>query len=1333
MKPPWFALLLSLPFAVAVQAQTPVPLVADITGSSVKIEGSHVKIGEGRKSVEKALIFDGQPSRAFFEGTPLLHRIGKEFTVTAWVNVAALTPGKINTIVSKRPVSWRGAPFILSLGGQGEVMTQGEDGLGWSANFNSPPGTVKPNQWTHIAFTWKPGAQGVQWVDGKSVAQKSAERGLAANNEPLEFGWDEYNGARFNGKIGTVRVYARALTEVEIAQEMAGTLATRPAADTDFAAPTQWGRLYLTRYDIPEPYRERRDGDFDSVLHQVAERRPGPDAVDWPAITLDGKPIFAAKSEDVYEFPLRQGDQMKPLFRQTYDHTVQPGDHWVRMLEWFWNRKQIYTTDFTAHGSATQYELMTFPVRISGPGLKSVADVSLSYAGKEIYRNPGPLRSLTLLLPAVAPAAPYTLTVGGKTMTFAVGLQPLQPGNPQEKRFAFRKQLTPSVTVETPTSPEPFPYQSAWDEDVKAMLAGTPPAALPSLKTDNSLAGRVGVEIPRSPLKTFGIDLQHGMSSGWIYDGTHVPAFAGSVEQYAKFLAQIGFDAVYEAPRGGELEDPANPRSFDNLLTALNRHGVQGGLVPPGIHNPNIGLYAATLPEFFNPTVRDVQISATRFSRYPNFIGINQGADNAGYVSYWDWAGPIMNRPWARAYSVLAGNRFDKAPVGPAIPVQKDYERKGTQREFLDFVRRYDATFGSYGAFDAALAEANPALNYITGSFGSSPGVGGHGGWAWASVPGKAMFNGVRTLTVYDWNETSSSKPLHNVALIDRLRSVYPNKPLWTIIDDFGLFFGREARQRAYALALTRGPQAIGTNFLAHPGAKPEAAEGYKELFGWAHRYGGMLAQRRPVATIGVLFVQEQAVSRPQVGDDRPYEGSHEGKTTEALILCHAAGYPARIVTTDELKRGPLPAEMKALLLVGLNRFDSTWVWSAGLEKSLQAFAGRGGRVVLDKESVCDVAGIKPVLTPMTVASYVNQRENDWMPEILERNRPNIPLLRDALKGTAPPICTSDDPTVWAIPTAGGDVQGVTVVNWGSEPGKNASVIVKPQTAALHWNTKRIIYDLTERRRITPAEAAICDLTRDGFRWYALTPAPVTIPKIAVTWDAKGRGEAFVTVSGPEPMRGVPVEIILQRGAEIATIYGATGTPIPLPLRTGDAATALNVTELLSGLTAKTTLTPPAPKPASRLLAPDPNLARFAARKAIPLIIALTAPQQNDAATQKIAASLASFYRNKGRTVTIRSLAPKGVVRGLQPIRSALRYPQWQTVNADLILLGTPQTNLLIFDEARGHLLPDGAAPPTNKRNAFILHSPFVGGQQVLNLLGADAAALNAAARVIAP
>ena len=211
----------------------------------------------------------------------------------------------------------------------------------------------------------------------------------------------------------------------------------------------------------------------------------------------------------------------------------------------------------------------------------------------------------------------------------------------------------------------------------------------------------------------------------------------------------------------------------------------------------------------------------------------------------------------------------------------------------------------------------------------------------------------------YDWNELSSSEPMHLEALIDRLRSYYPDKTTWAVADDFGLFFGREARQRQYALALTRGINSIGTTFLAAPNgpeAKPQTVADQKELYAWIHKYGGAYAGTEPLATIGVLYVHEQALLRKvnqnaDAPDAELLKGSHEGKTTEALWLCHAAGWPGKIITPEALKRG-LPPSMKAVLLVGLNDFDDTWHWHDGLGDALKKFTAGGGRVLLDDESI---------------------------------------------------------------------------------------------------------------------------------------------------------------------------------------------------------------------------------------------------------------------------------------------------------------------------------------------------------------------------------------------
>jgi hypothetical protein len=711
----------------------------------------------------------------------------------------------------------------------------------------------------------------------------------------------------------------------------------------------------------------------------------------------------------------------------------------------------------------------------------------------------------------------------------------------------------------------------------------------------------------------------------------------------------------------------------------MARHGVLAGLNISGygsgsmLGSPNLAFYAYNLPEWRAPLYRDYQLFYQRFLRYPNQAGVMTGSDNAGYVPYWDWAPPIPNRPWGRAFVQFQQGRPLQVPVGPALGPNKDYEvRAKSEREFLDYIARYDETFEMYGYFADAIREINPRETFVTGSYGSSPGVGGRGGWPWASIPGKPMHGRLDTLQTYDWNELAGDKPLHNVALIDRLQSYYPGKPTWAILDDCKLFLGREARQRKAALALTRGLQGLGTNFLAHTTVDPWPAQSVKdqtELYTWIHRYGGVYAMTRPLATIGILYVHEQAISRPIFGDenlspDRLYQGSHEGKTTEALFFCHAAGYPARIITPEEMKRG-LPATMKAVLLVGLNRFDDSWVWHEGLEATLKGYVDKGGRLLTDDESVCPVAATS---TGMRVAAYVPQSDTDPTPLLITRNADNIGKLRQAMQGIARPVCASEEPTIWAVPTTAGDTQYLTVVNLGWVEGKSASQVVKPQTGKLIWETGRPIYDVRAGRRLTPAEAATVDLTKDAFAFYALPPAPVTKPQVKVAEGKGGFYQAAVTVANPKAMSGIPVELTVSRGEDSATVYTATGLVAKLPLAITDAPGAYLVTarELLTGLSGQARVEVPIRarqemQAATVQVSSAAALTAFAARKAIPLTIALTEQQARDAAVLALAQRLAAYYVKLGRKATVETIEPNELVLGRHELSPAQRFPQWHT------------------------------------------------------------------------
>ena len=53
------------------------------------------------------------------------------------------------------------------------------------------------------------------------------------------------------------------------------------------------------------------------------------------------------------------------------------------------------------------------------------------------------------------------------------------------------------------------------------------------------------------------------------------------------------------------------------------------------------------------------------------------------------------------------------------------------------------------------------------------------------------------------------------------------------------------------------------------------------------------------------------------------------------------------MITYQELLRGPLPASMQAILLVGLDQPDETWHWGTNLAPILQKFLDRGGRIAV--------------------------------------------------------------------------------------------------------------------------------------------------------------------------------------------------------------------------------------------------------------------------------------------------------------------------------------------------------------------------------------------------
>jgi len=1268
--------------------------------------------------IAKALQFkDGTSTR--IDNNAILNGSDK-FTLSLWMRIDKATDQSAG-VVSKRDQN-SAAPFVLSVGTSNRLGWEGFDGSNW---YGLWPETSMPiARWFHVALTYQQGDKARMYLDGKEIASVAAPRAMASNDQGLNFGKDPFRG-NFNGQLDDVRIFAAALSAVQVNQLVKGeALPTRAATKDDMAKPTHQVEVSLGRYDLPIPFS---DGLGQTRLK--AERVAGPNAVDWPKIIWRNQELMKDGSSEKINPVLREGDAARGLFMRPDDEIIYPGKHSFRPLQWLWGRRYVYHADRTARSQHDNFELWVFPVKISG----KLETVVLKNEGREIYKRQEKLDSLTLLLPQNEAGKPYEISVNGRAFqSFDAGLKPVIVGAPKDEiiEIAFKIPDT-DISVANLEKPHKWMYEKEWAEDAAAQAAGRT-GEVGQVSSRTGFARYLGIQVPRSPLEIYTVSLIHGMSGGHFMRSEHKSAgenalpqpkarFEGTDVDYAAFLADTGYDLVYEMAGDGAF-DKGGERSYSSLALALADRGLKLGIVPgadwkrPFLGHPNLGFFSLNLPDYRAPLYRDVQLFSQRMNRNSNFAGISIGADNAAYESFWSWAPPEPGRHWGEAFVNFASEGKSTLQRPLSWPEPKGVGGKSSVAEFQDYIARYNKSFEQYGYYHRALTEINPALSATTGSYGSSPGVGARGGYPWATIPAKSIFADLEVMQAYDWNESPSSKPLHNVALLDRARSYYPEKKLRSLVDDFGLFFGREARQRAYLLAATRGIDTIGTSFLASPSnAKPHVYGDQKELYGFLKSRGGAFNRTRPDAQIGVMYVNEQALLRKPNQEGSPsdqalFDGSHEGKTTEALILCHAAGFPAKIITPEELKRGLTPS-MKSILLVGLNREDDTWLWSNGIEANLSNFIAGGGKILRDAQSVSPVESIE---TDIKVRAYIAQGAGteggeDRMPLILERNQANIGKLRKAMAGTEKPVAKSENPTIWAVPHTTGDVQYVTVVNWGLEKGKNASRIVKPQTGTLEWTTTRAIYDLDEGKATTLEAAKTVDLTLDGFQVYALPSKAVSQPVLTPSVGVDGFYQAKVDVS---EMRGVPVEIKLTKGAESVMVYGASGENVKLPFRNDEATTIqLTATEMLSGLATNLAVTTTRSDTVN-LAESDrtSGIQRFLERRGR-LVLSLTPDQEKEPDFKDLVGKLATLLELKGRKLEFGTIEPNGVIRSPQPLKTSQSFPRWRTVESDLVLIGRPQDNILIFDQVRAGILDPGGVMK-------VTYSPFVGEHEVLNILG---------------
>jgi chitodextrinase len=160
-----------------------------------------------------ALSFNGTSSVVRVAGTTSLNP-GGALTMSAWIRPTASSAGW-RTILARQADVY----FLMAGSDAGTLRPAGGGTMGTSVNYVTGPTALAANAWTHVAVTYD-GAMLRMFINGTQVSARANGGVIPATTNPLWIGGNQPYGEYFQGLIDDVRVYNRALTALDIQNDM---------------------------------------------------------------------------------------------------------------------------------------------------------------------------------------------------------------------------------------------------------------------------------------------------------------------------------------------------------------------------------------------------------------------------------------------------------------------------------------------------------------------------------------------------------------------------------------------------------------------------------------------------------------------------------------------------------------------------------------------------------------------------------------------------------------------------------------------------------------------------------------------------------------------------------------------------------------------------------------------------------------------------------------------------------------------------------------------------------------------------------------------------------
>jgi len=603
-----------------------------------------------------------------------------------------------------------------------------------------------------------------------------------------------------------------------------------------------------------------------------------------------------------------------------------------------------------------------------------------------------------------------------------------------------------------------------------------------------------------------------------------IPRWLQHTNDTAAETARLGFNTVFTPLSSSWNRNSPGTRLTEPELAAeeLLRRNISFVMCPvlPELGGPHAPGQAAL--SWFDPEVIDASAHLLEYHtqacrRFPNFLGIN-AVDQPSVP----WSDIFMDARFRSVTGLDTPGRRDTSDVDRYVAYQ--IFRNHTINDFHALMK------SRIRRIDPAVRLASQTSAGVMPSEGMYP-------------PANTAFD-ILSMNVFDHWPGSNNWAAFAASLRRANRSVFTNRPLWTLTGSYGIM--PDQWRTAWALAMSEKLEGHGYSLNAEelhtdrPWAEFSLAE-IARINRILQRYGNFfLKLERRVEPLALWYSLAQASAEPDSG--------YEQEVAGAFLALKRAHFPVSIVTDEDIRAGLL-GEHKVLFAVGVNYVQDD------LRESIENFRSEGGRLVADRASMAFEAAVRMDADFREFAESMAEAARAWnenrTADAMRLRRCTVAEVSirrqlDAVKRTLLPLVErpayADTPDVFITVQHRGRAKYVFLVNVASEyrhPNEAERWVTMREAVPISANITipsapgRIAYDLWTGRRLqlNAAGSVSLRLPPGGLTVLCLLPyGEPGVPDIRMSVDEQRPGTFYFGTDSVVRDGGiVPAHVILKR------------------------------------------------------------------------------------------------------------------------------------------------------------------------------------------------------------